>query len=147
MNYVAIFWGSSRGDLISKLVFCCCKHVIIFQGMKAWVTMQLNKKHAPFVIGIHCMAHTCNLAMQSFLNLSFVVKIKSMYIYSPCIYIFSHSFRWGTLSMQSWQKKLKQGGKIFHNVKIWKSWCLHLPNMFYSTIRLLGSRSRWVITC
>lgn len=88
MNYVAIFWGSSRGDLISKLVFCCCKHVIIFQGMKAWVTMQLNKKHAPFVIGIHCMAHTCNLAMQSFLNISLVAKIKAMYIYSPRIYIF-----------------------------------------------------------
>jgi hypothetical protein len=60
--------------------------VIIFQGMKAWVTIQFNEKHAPFVISIHCMAHTCNLAMQSFLNLSLVVKIKAMlYIY---IYIF-----------------------------------------------------------
>jgi hypothetical protein len=48
--------------------------------------MQLIEKHAPFVIGIHCMAHRCNLPMQSLISsLPLVAKVEGllqgMYVY------------------------------------------------------------------
>jgi hypothetical protein len=85
VNFIVITGGLSEGDLVAKLVFFGADGVTIFQGLKTRVTMQLIKKHAPFVTRIHRMAHRCNLAIQSFFPLPLVVKIKGllqgMYVY------------------------------------------------------------------
>ncbi len=46
---LVIFGGMSKIDIANK--------VTIFQGLKIDVTIQLDSKHCPFVIGIHSMAH------------------------------------------------------------------------------------------
>ncbi len=72
-------------DLANKVVCFGANDVIVFQGLKAGVTIQLMNKHNPFIVGIHCMAHQCNLAMQIFSSLPLVIKIEvlfsSMYTY------------------------------------------------------------------
>ncbi len=53
--------------------------------MKIGVIVQLKDKHAPFAIGVRCMAHMCNLVVQTFSSLSLFVKIEvllqSMFVY------------------------------------------------------------------
>jgi hypothetical protein len=78
LNSTITFGGLSNEDLASKLVFFAIHGMIIFQGMKTRVIMQLIEKHAPFVTKIHYMAHRCNLAMQTPLNLPLVEKIKAL---------------------------------------------------------------------
>jgi len=58
------------GDLtfqqISKRLTCFgADGVSTFQGVRTGVTVQIVTKFAPFCIGVHCMAHRCNLAAKS----------------------------------------------------------------------------------
>jgi hypothetical protein len=89
VNSTVTFWGLFNEDLASKLVFFVIHDMIIFQGMKTGVIMQLIEKHVPFVTRVHYMAHRCNLAMQTPLTLPLVVKIKAL-LQSMCVY-FSHT--------------------------------------------------------
>jgi hypothetical protein len=77
--------------------------------------MQLIEKHAPFVIGIHYMAHRCNLAMQSFSSLPLVAKIEGllqgMYVY------FSHSPKRQLERVKLAKVLQTKGLKILCNVK------------------------------
>jgi len=57
------FGGLCDGDLASKLVYFGANGVMVFQGLKIGVTIQLVEKHVLFVTSIHCMAHRCNLTM------------------------------------------------------------------------------------
>jgi hypothetical protein len=144
VNYVAIFGGSSREDLISKLVFFVANMWLFFKVWRhGWQFNSMRSMHHLLLVSIawHIrVTWQCNHSW----TYHWLWRSKPCCIY---IYIYiSHSFRRGIWSMQSWQKKLKQGGKIFHNVKTWKSWCLHLPNMFCNTKKLLWSKSKWVIT-
>jgi hypothetical protein len=63
VDSIATYGGLFEGDLASRLLCLAIDGMIIFQGLKVKVIMQLIDKHAPFVIGFHCMAHKCNLAM------------------------------------------------------------------------------------
>jgi len=53
------------------------------------VTIQLKEENAPFTIGVHCMSHGTNLAVQTLFKMGIVRKIEdvlqSLYTY------FSHS--------------------------------------------------------
>jgi len=53
------------------------------------VTIQLKEENAPFMIGVHCMSHGTNLAVQTLFKMGIVRKIEdvlqSLYTY------FSHS--------------------------------------------------------
>jgi len=42
-----------------------------FQGVKFNVTTQLMLKHVIYVLGVHCMAHHINLAIQTLSGLNF----------------------------------------------------------------------------
>jgi hypothetical protein len=61
----------------------------VFQGSRRGVTTQLQNHVVPFILGIYCMAHRTNLALEPLFNLSLVAKLESlcqaMYAY------FSHS--------------------------------------------------------
>jgi hypothetical protein len=63
VDSIITYGGLFEGDLASWLLCFAIDGVIIFQGLKTRVTMQLINKHAPFVTGFHCMAPKCNLAM------------------------------------------------------------------------------------
>ncbi len=52
--------------------------VIVFQGLKTGVTMQFTNKHAPFVIGLHYIAHKCNLVAQALSKLLIGAKIETL---------------------------------------------------------------------
>jgi len=73
--------GQSMVDVANKVVCFGVDGAIIFQGLKKSVTIQLMNKHNPFFVGIHCMAHRCNLAMQILSSLSLVAKIKVLFFH------------------------------------------------------------------
>jgi hypothetical protein len=66
-------------DLANKVVRFGVDGVTIFEGLRTSVTIQLMNKHNPFLVGIHCMAHWSNLAMQTLSSLSLVVKIEALF--------------------------------------------------------------------
>jgi hypothetical protein len=78
VDFITIYGGLSEGDLASRLVCFAVDGMTIFQGLKTRVTVQLVDKHAPFVIGLHCMAHMCNLVAQTLSKLPLVAKIKAL---------------------------------------------------------------------
>jgi hypothetical protein len=44
-------------DVANKVVCFKANHVIVFQGLKACVIVQLMNKHNAYIVGIRCMAH------------------------------------------------------------------------------------------
>ncbi len=72
------FRGLSEIDLTNKLVYFGANIVIVFQGVKNGVIAQIMQKHAPFMNGVHCMAHRTNLFIQTLNSLSLVSKIESL---------------------------------------------------------------------
>jgi len=58
--------GDVTLEQISKKLLCFgADGVSTFQGTRSGVTTQLQTKFAPFYMGIHCIAHHCNLAAKS----------------------------------------------------------------------------------
>ena len=52
--------------VLSKTLSCFgADNVTIFQGSKMGVTQQIQSKYAPFALGVHCMAHRCNMAFKT----------------------------------------------------------------------------------
>jgi hypothetical protein len=50
-------------DVVNKVVCFGADSVTIFQGLKIGVTVHLMNKHSLFIVGIHYMAHRCNLVV------------------------------------------------------------------------------------
>jgi hypothetical protein len=72
-------------DIIIKVVCFGIDGITIFQGLKTGVTVQLMAKHGHYIVSIHCMAHQCNLAVQTFSSLILVGKIESLL---ACMYLY-----------------------------------------------------------
>ncbi len=49
--------GLLKSNIAKKLVCFGVHGVIVFQGTKIGVTEQLQEKHVPFLIGVHCVVH------------------------------------------------------------------------------------------
>jgi hypothetical protein len=62
-------------DVVNKVVCFNANHVIVFQGLKTGVIVQLMNKHNAYIVGIHCMAHWCNLVVQTLSSLFPIAKI------------------------------------------------------------------------
>lgn len=73
--------------------------------MKIGVIVQLKDKHGPFAISVRCMAHICNLVVQTFSNLPLFVKIEVL-LQSTFVYFLT--FLRGAWNMGNWQKLWKQ---------------------------------------
>jgi hypothetical protein len=63
MANVLQFGGLSEIDLTSKLISFGANGVSNFQGAKTCVITQFLKKHAPFMLGVHYVAHCINLVV------------------------------------------------------------------------------------
>ena len=81
--------GLSQSAVAERLVCFGADGVTLFQGSRNGVTVQMVKHMAPFLFGVHCMAHRTNLAVEPLSNLPIVAKLEAlcqaMYSY------FSHS--------------------------------------------------------
>jgi hypothetical protein len=70
--------GFSESVVAERLVCFGADGVSVFQGARAGVTQQLKQKDAPFLIGVHCMAHRTNLAVEPLSNLPMVEKLETL---------------------------------------------------------------------
>ena len=107
--------GMSALAIASGLVCFGADGVFVFQGSRSGVTTQLKDHVAPFMFGMHCMAHKTNLAVEPLSDLPIVGKIEdlcqAMYGY------FSHSPK-RHLEFQRLPDVLEiEGRKILRNVK------------------------------
>ncbi len=57
IHFLAIFGGMPKTTIANKVVCFGVNGVIVFQGLKIGVLVQLISKHCPFVVRIHCMTH------------------------------------------------------------------------------------------
>lgn len=65
MDSVAIGGGLDPEALASKLLSFGADGVSVLQGHRSGVTTQVKEKYAPFAVGVHCVAHRCNLAFKA----------------------------------------------------------------------------------
>jgi hypothetical protein len=71
--------GLSYAFITHKLFCFGANGVISFQGTKIGLTKQINTNYAPFSIGVHCMAHRCNLAFKTLSSLGIISSIEDCY--------------------------------------------------------------------
>jgi hypothetical protein len=50
--------------------------ISVFQGCKSGVTQQFKEQDAPFMLGVPCLAHCTNLAVEPLSNLPMVSKLE-----------------------------------------------------------------------
>ncbi len=55
--FLTIFGGMLETNIVNKVVCFGANYVVVFQGLKTSVIIQLVSKHCPFVVRIHYMAH------------------------------------------------------------------------------------------
>ena len=64
---------------LAKTLLCFgADGVSTFQGSKTGVTHQIQSKYAPFALGVHCMAHRCNLAFKTLSQLDIISGIEGL---------------------------------------------------------------------
>jgi hypothetical protein len=111
---LAIFDGTSEIDIANKVVCFGADGVTIFQSLKTSVIVQWVSKHCPFVVGIHCMGHWCNLIIQTSSSLTFVEKIEGKLSFMYTYYIQSPKRNLECIKLA---KVIKSKGlKIFRNI-------------------------------
>jgi hypothetical protein len=57
--------GSPKDQIVQKVICFKVDGVNVFQGTKNGVTKQIHDTYALHSIGVHCMAHCINLAIQT----------------------------------------------------------------------------------
>jgi hypothetical protein len=73
------FSGLTNEHIIECLMCLAVDGVPTFQGVKSRIIVLLMTQHATYLIGIHCMAHRINLAMQSLSSMPMVSKLENMF--------------------------------------------------------------------
>ncbi len=82
--------GSLNPTFVSqKLLRFGANEVGTLQGTKIGVIKQINTNYAPFSIGVHWIAHRCNLAFKTLSTLGIVRNIKDLL--QSCHEYFAHS--------------------------------------------------------
>jgi hypothetical protein len=89
MNFIMKGERLSKEEMSKKLLCFGANGMNMFKGGKTGMTKQIKDSWAPFSMGVHCVAHRTNLAVQSLGDLTFIAKIEgfmlNMYDY------FNHS--------------------------------------------------------
>jgi hypothetical protein len=70
--------GLSENVVAERMVSFGADGVSVFQGSRTGVTTQLKEHDAPFMIGVHCMVHRTNLAVEPLSNLPMVEKLETL---------------------------------------------------------------------
>jgi hypothetical protein len=76
----SLHWHGRIEDkvLAARLVCFRADGVSVFQGCRSGITQQLRDQDAPFLLGVHCMAHRTNLTVEPLSNLPVVSKLESL---------------------------------------------------------------------
>ncbi len=64
--FLTIFGGLIEVNIVYKVVCFEGNDVTMFQGLKKGVIVELMAKHNPYIVNIRCMAHQCNLIIQTY---------------------------------------------------------------------------------
>jgi hypothetical protein len=72
------YGGLSKTNMASKLIMFSANDMLIFQGAKTNVIIQLKEKCTPFMFKVHCVARQTNLTIQAFSKLPLMSKIEVM---------------------------------------------------------------------
>jgi len=70
--------GLVKDMIVNKLMTFGVNGVFVFQGVRSWVTKQIFDGWAPHSMGMHCMAHKSNLAIQILSHFLMVNKIEGL---------------------------------------------------------------------
>lgn len=89
MESITFGRGLDREMLCHKLLFFCADGATALQGCHWAVTMQIQQHYVPFSMGMHCVAHCCNVAFKRFSKHGVFVAIE-MVLNATNAY-FSHS--------------------------------------------------------
>jgi hypothetical protein len=81
--------GVGAGDLARKLLCFGTDGAATFQGARSGVTTQIQRDYTPYSIGVHCMAHQCNLAFKTLSGMDIFASIEKML--QKTYSFFSHS--------------------------------------------------------
>lgn len=92
--------GLSREDIAKKCVCVGCDGASVLQGCRSGVCMQLELSYAPFMVGIHCMAHRTNLAGRILSDVQLVSKIEAL-VHSTYTYFARSPKRWNEFKMEA----------------------------------------------
>jgi hypothetical protein len=82
---IVVFGGMSKNDLANNVVYFGANGVTILQSLKTNVNVQLINKHYLFLVGIHYMAHNCNINVNILSSLIIFAKIETLF---ACMYTF-----------------------------------------------------------
>lgn len=63
--FLIIFGGLIKVNIVNKVVCFEGNDVTMFQGLKKGVIVELMVEDSPYIVNIHCMAHQCNLIIQT----------------------------------------------------------------------------------
>ena len=81
--------GLKVTEVANRLVCFGANGAYVFQGHRNNVIALMRQYMALFLLGVHCMAHRTNLAVEPLSNLPIVSKIENLY---QAMYVyFSHS--------------------------------------------------------
>jgi hypothetical protein len=91
--------GNLDAETVAKKLFSFgADDASTLQGIQTGVTLQMKEKHGPFMIGVHCMAHRCNLASMLYQALVFSLPLRN---YSASLTIIFPRVQKGTLNSSS----------------------------------------------
>ena len=78
---MSLSWHGGLADntIAKRLVYFGADGVFVFQGCRSGVIQQLKDQDAPFMLGVHCMAHHTNLVVKPLSNLPIVSKLETLY--------------------------------------------------------------------
>ena len=115
VNVARAYGGLTEQKIREGLITFGADGVSTFQGAKTGVTVQLVTKHAPFMVGVHCMAHRTNLAVQTLSEFEVVRHVEDVL---AALYSYFSSSPKRTLEFQKLAACLEsKGNKILRNVK------------------------------
>jgi hypothetical protein len=83
--------GVGAGDVAKKMLCFGADGAATFQGLRSGVTTQIQRDYAPYSIGVHYMAHQCNLAFKMLSGMGIFQSIEKML--QKTYSYFSHSPR------------------------------------------------------
>ena len=70
--------GMSLRDLSQKIICVGVDGCSVMHGIRAGFCVQLKRLYAPYMVGIHCMAHRTNLAYKILQSFDCVQKIEDL---------------------------------------------------------------------
>jgi hypothetical protein len=93
--------GTKDANLAHKLIYFGVYIITIFHGAKIGVTTQLMQKHAPYLSGVHYMAHCTNITVATLHSLKLVSKVEIFWLECTILLHITLNDVW---SFASWSK-------------------------------------------